>query len=274
MIGGSLDSLALRSFANGTLFGSLKGKGSPRILYLHGWGRTHRDFDVVRHEEVLAAGPASLALDLPGFGASPPPPSAGGAELYARLLLPALTDYELPLILVGHSFGGRVALELAYQRPRTVAAMVLTGVPLLKPVKARKKPSLKYRLMRYANRVGLIGDKTMESLRNRSGSADYQAARAVMRPVLVATVNETYEKQLQSVKTPVELVWGANDSEVVPGIAVRAETMLENASLTILPSVGHFVPTEAPGRLAEIIAKQIRIIDCSIDPITSQNNQP
>ncbi len=268
-----MDSLALRSFAGGTLFGSLNGSGPPRVLYLHGWGRTHRDFDAVRREEVLSACPASLALDLPGFGASPPPPNAGGAELYAHLLLPVLTDCEPPLILVGHSFGGRVALELAYQRPKAVAALVLTGVPLLKPVMVRKKPSLKFRLMRYANRMGLISDKTMENLRNKSGSADYQAARGVMRDVLVAAVNETYEKQLQSLKMPVELVWGTNDSEVVPGIAVRAETMLAHAGLTILPDIGHFVPSEAPGRLAGIIANQLHMIDSYSNPVTSEPNQ-
>ena len=255
-----MGSLALRSFADGTLFGSHQGQGPARVLYLHGWGRTHRDFDPVRTETALAGSPASLALDLPGFGASPPPPSPGGADLYVRLLLPALAECEQPLILVGHSFGGRVALELAYQRPKAVAALVLTGVPLLRPTVVRSKPSLKFRLMRSANRVGLVSDKTMEDLRGRSGSADYRAAQGVMRDVLVAAVNETYETQLQAVKMPVELVWGDNDTEVFPGIAVRSETMLTNAGLTILPGVGHFVPQEAPKRFAEIIERQLHTI--------------
>ena len=265
-----MGSFALRSFAGGTLFGSLQKSaeldGPPRVLYLHGWGRTHQDFDAVRTQPALAACPSSLALDLPGFGTSPPPPSAGGADLYARLLLPALDECGMPVILVGHSFGGRVALELAHQRSNAVAALVLTGVPLLRPAIVRSKPSLRFRLARRANAMKLVSDKAMENLRRRSGSADYQAAEGVMRDVLVAVVNETYETQLQAVKMPVELVWGDSDREVIPGIAVRAETMLANASLTILSDVGHFVPNEAPRQLAEIIARQLHTIDCEPEP--------
>ena len=268
-----MGSFALRSFAGGTLFGSLQKSaeldGPPRVLYLHGWGRTHQDFDAVRTQPALAACPSSLALDLPGFGTSPPPPSAGGADLYARLLLPALAECEMPVILVGHSFGGRVALELAHQRPNAVAALVLTGVPLLRPAIVRSKPSLRFRLARRANAMKLVSDKAMENLRRRSGSTDYQATEGVMRDVLVAVVNETYETQLQAVKMPVELVWGDSDREVIPGIAVRAETMLANASLTILSDVGHFVPNEAPRQLAEIIARQLHTIDCEPEPTTA-----
>ncbi len=62
----------LRTFAAGRLFGSVTGSAAPRLLALHGWGRTHRDFDGVVApvgEEPLPA----VAIDLPGFGASPPP---------------------------------------------------------------------------------------------------------------------------------------------------------------------------------------------------------
>ncbi|HCB33810.1 MAG TPA: hypothetical protein DEP69_01110, partial [Acidimicrobiaceae bacterium] len=251
----------MRSYAGGTLFGSRLGEGAPRVLYLHGWGRTHRDFDEVRRHPLLtgadgdSAAPASLAVDLPGFGVSPAPPTGGGAGLYARLLAPVVAECEQPVLLVGHSFGGRVALELAQQRPAVAAALVLTGVPLLRPLTPRNQPKLSFRLARLGNRVGLVSNGHMETLRRRSGSDDYRNTHGVMRDVLVAAVNETYETQLRSTKIPVELVWGDRDREVPPGVAVRAETMLADARLTLLPGVGHFVPTEAPDDLAECVAR-------------------
>src|SRR3954468_21028806 len=77
----------LTAYDNGRLFGERAGTASPWILALHGWQRTHRDF--ARVLESLDA----LAVDLPGFGASPPPPEAWGGADYAAALLPILDTF-------------------------------------------------------------------------------------------------------------------------------------------------------------------------------------
>jgi pimeloyl-ACP methyl ester carboxylesterase len=66
----------LKSFAGGALFGGGWGEGTPTVLALHGWRRTHDDFTPVsRAAADLPGGPLSaLGPDLPGFGATPPPP--------------------------------------------------------------------------------------------------------------------------------------------------------------------------------------------------------
>jgi len=58
------------------------------VLWLHGWARRGEDFRAVALE-LAQRGVASVALDLPGFGASPVPGLAGGARHYAELILPA-----------------------------------------------------------------------------------------------------------------------------------------------------------------------------------------
>ena len=72
--------MALRVFADGALFADAIGTGPPRVIALHGWARRSSDFRQVLGE--LDA----LALDLPGFGASPPPSEPWGAEDYAELV--------------------------------------------------------------------------------------------------------------------------------------------------------------------------------------------
>ncbi|MDP8992943.1 MAG: alpha/beta hydrolase, partial [Actinomycetota bacterium] len=112
--------VVLKTFAGGRLFGAAHGTAPAAVLGLPGWARTHRDFDAVFD------GLDAVAVDLPGFGASPEPPEAWGAAGYAEAVAPVLDDMAYPVVVLGHSFGGRVAVHLAVRRPDRVAGLVLT----------------------------------------------------------------------------------------------------------------------------------------------------
>lgn len=238
--------MALRVFANGALFADATGSGPPRVIALHGWARRSTDF-----RPVLADLDA-LAVDLPGFGASPPPTEPIGAEGYAELVNQVLDVCETPPVLVGHSFGGRVAVCLAARYPERVGSLVLTGVPLIKQTPSRS-PSFRYRLIRGLNRVGVVSDDRLERLRRQTGSADYRAASGIMRDILVRVINESYETQLRALTAPVSLIWGAADSEVPLSVARAAAELIESegreVDVEILEGVGHFLPVEAPEAL-------------------------
>jgi pimeloyl-ACP methyl ester carboxylesterase len=255
----------LQSFAGGALFGSATGSPPARVLALHGWARTHRDFDAVVRAPNSGApdgGPAlggaalgggaldAVAVDLPGFGATPPPPEPWGAAAYAARVAAMLDEGELatPVVVLGHSFGGRVAVCLAASRPELVRSLVLTGVPLLRTAPGRR-PSPGFRLVRGLHRVGLIGDDRMERARQQHGSADYRAAEGIMRQVLVRSVGETYEEQLAAIDCPVRLVWGDDDRDVPLTVAERAAGLLADAQVTVCPGAGHLTPLTVPGTL-------------------------
>lgn len=239
--------MALKAFAGGRLFGQRHGPGPPGVLALHGWGRTSADFDAV------LAGIDAIALDLPGFGASPAPSAPTGAHGYADMIIDVLDDFDAPPVVVAHSFGGRVAVALESEVPGSFSGMVLTGVPLLRRPSGAK-PSLGYRLIRAAHRTGLISDERMEREKRKRGSADYRAATGVMRDVLVTVVNETYEHELSELDLPVSLVWGANDADVPLWVAERALQILgERGTLEVIADAGHFVPTSHPETLRTAI---------------------
>jgi len=243
----------LRSFLDGAAFGASSGDGPARALLLHGWRRTHADFDVAA-EGLAGAGVASVALDLPGFGATPAPPAPLGARGYADVLGPLLGDLAAqagPVVLVGHSFGGRVATCLAARRPDDVAAMVLTGVPLVRGALPKGRASRRYQAVRALARWHLVSEERLESARRRHGSADYRAATGVMRGVLVASINESYEAELAAVRCPVVLLWGARDTTVPVAVAEAARGILGDATVEVLDGVGHLVPTEAPVALRD-----------------------
>ncbi|MFQ5965982.1 MAG: alpha/beta fold hydrolase [Acidimicrobiia bacterium] len=231
----------------GALFGERFDTGPPEVLALHGWGRDRTDF----HEALR--GVDAVAVDLPGFGASPAPEAPMGTTGYAAVCTPVLGDFVDPPILLGHSFGGRVALRLALDNQ--VRALVLVGVPLVQL--GGTGPSLRFRVWKSLHQVGAVSSERMEAVRQKYGSADYRAARGVMRDVLVRVLSESYEDELDQLTCPVELIWGSDDEEVPLDVAEQARRLIPTSELTVLPGVGHQLPREAPQDLRAVLERLI-----------------
>jgi pimeloyl-ACP methyl ester carboxylesterase len=258
----------LKSFADGRVFGGTWGAGPATVLALHGWRRTHDDFAPVfdrvdrdddGHGEATlrpGVGPGVVAPDLFGFGATPPPPEAWGTAEYAEALRPLFDEPGVladRVVVVGHSFGGRVALPLAALVPDRIDRLVLTGVPLLSRQGRRARPAPAYRMGRRLHRLGLLSDERLEAMKSKYGSPDYRAAQGVMRDVLVRTLAERYEDEMAAIGCPVDLVWGERDTEAPLDVAERAQGLFPMARLLVLPGVGHLTPTEAPDQLRQVV---------------------
>lgn len=248
----------LRSYGNSNLFGESYGVGPARVVWLHGWARRAEDFTVAA-TTLAERGAASVALDLPGFGASPLPSVAGGARRYAELIVPALRDIaDEPLVLVGHSFGGTVATVVASTNPEFVRSLVLSGAPVIRRLHSTSAPGV-YRAQRWLHAKGLLSDARIEAARQKYGSNDYRRAHGVLRDVLVASVNESYEPELANLKAPVDFVWGECDLEVPLDVAERAALLLSGThTMRVVAGVGHMVPLESPDELVEAVERALR----------------
>ena len=235
--------MSLRSYLDGALIVEQREGTRPPVLALHGWARDRRDL------VGIVSGREALLPDLPGFGSSPPPPEAWGAVEYGASVAEFLTSHgQGPYVVVGHSFGGRVAVALAAEYPSLVSGMLLCGVPLVL-IAPPARPKLAFRAARWAQRRGLLSDSVVERLRQRYGSADYNAAEGVMRAVLVRVIAEDYSELLARVQAPVGLCWGENDAAVPVEVARRAASLVTNlACFEIVPGVGHDVILQAPDR--------------------------
>jgi pimeloyl-ACP methyl ester carboxylesterase len=257
--------MALSTFAGGRLWGARYGTGGPWVLALHGWGRDHHDFDQVLD------GLDAVALDLPGFGAAPEPPGPWSTLEYAEWVAPVLDELASgPVVVVGHSMGGRVAVQLARAaegatgRQGRIGALVLTGAPLApSPGERRSRPSLAYRAGRALHRARLVSDERMEQLRRKHGSSDYRNASPTMRGVLVKAVNETasaaYIPPLRAwagAGNPVELVWGEDD-KVAPlaGVRERLEGVA-SVQVTVVPGAGHLIGPQLASEARAAILRQ------------------
>jgi pimeloyl-ACP methyl ester carboxylesterase len=240
----------IKSFASGQIFGDQVASAPPRVLALHGWRRSHADFTA------LLRGLDSIAVDLPGFGLSPEPPAVWGSREYAEALLPVLIEFTEPPVVLGHSFGGRIAIRLAAEHPDKVHALVLTGVPLMRdPTVPTRRPPPTYRVAKALHRWHLIGDAQLERQKQRHGSRDYREASGVMRDVLVRVVNETYEDDLRRIICPVEFVWADNDTEATLAVAKLGAELLRDVRLTVIPGAGHLTPATARSELRSALCR-------------------
>jgi pimeloyl-ACP methyl ester carboxylesterase len=227
---------------------------------LHGWRRTHADFAASLGPAAPAGPLACLAPDLPGFGATPPPPEPWGSPEYAAAVAHLVEETAgpsspQPLVVVGHSLGGRIAVRLAAARPDLVGALVLTGAPLVS--RSGRRPSAAFRVARALHRAGVVGDERMEQARQRRGSADYRAAEGVMRQVLVRLVNESYDSALAALRCPVELVWGDDDREAPLETARALAGAIPQARLTVCAGAGHLLPVSAPDELRAAVERAL-----------------
>ena len=241
----------LRAHLDGELLAERIGDGPCGLIGLHGWGRSGADLAAVLD------GWSAIAPDLPGFGATPPPPEAWGAAAYAGLVARLIeADAQAPVVVLGHSFGGRVAVCLAAERPDLVRGLVLTGVPLLRRQGAGRSP-LGFRLVKRLHALHLVGDDRMERARRQYGSADYNATTGVMRETFVRVVNESYEDQLDQISCPVALVWGEADTAAPLWIAQEAVSRLTEGSLTVVPDGTHDSPLRRPAELRAALSALI-----------------
>lgn len=120
----------------------------PAVLLIHGLGADHQDWRfqvpaLARHHRVLA-------VDLPGFGASPPMPRLRSLEDYAQAVLAALAARGVAELaaVVGHSLGGAVAQALVLAAPGRVRRLVLANTLLsFKPEGLRQRFELGYRAL-------------------------------------------------------------------------------------------------------------------------------
>lgn len=108
------------------------GGGAPPLVFVHGFGCSLTDWQAqVAH---FSARHTTVAVDLPGHGATPATAEQCGIERYGMGLAALLRARALPpAVLVGHSMGCRVVLDAAVRAPEHVAGIVLVDGSLFAP---------------------------------------------------------------------------------------------------------------------------------------------
>lgn len=216
----------------------------PSYAFLHGWGRDSSDFEFF-YKKI-----DGMFIDLPGFGKSPEPKkvwSPNDYSIWLKEILPDSVD-----TLVAHSFGGRVAVHYLNNFPG-LKSLILVGVPLVKRIDSPSGVKLSMKLLKKANRLGLVSDLLLETYKKKNGSFDYRNSEGLMRDILVTAVNDDMSKQLKNLDIPIKLIWGERDKEVPLRVAQEALGTIPDSRLFVLKDVGHNPFIENSNEVYEII---------------------
>lgn len=218
------------------------GLGTPIIL-MHGWGGSNVSFSGA-YEYLCGLNRDVIAVDFPGFGASDMPGSEWGIDDYAACIEELISAIKLnKAVLVGHSFGGRVAICLSDKE--WVESIVLVDSAGLKPHFSLKK-TIKVRRYKRAKKAG----KDLSGY----GSADYLALPENMQSVFVRVVNTHLDDRLKNITCPVLIIWGKRDRETPPYMAWRLRRKIADSTLVFLDG-GHFAYAESQVKFNLILAE-------------------
>jgi pimeloyl-ACP methyl ester carboxylesterase len=218
------------------------GEGSP-VLLLHGWGCRAATFKDVQTE--LAKTHKVFAVDFPGFGSSDEPAEVWGVEDYADWTRKLITKLGIvdPIVL-GHSFGGRVALIL--NKKVQMRKLILTGAAGLimdEDIERRKGNDGIKKAKGFFQKIlpRSAFDWAKEKMVDMLGSADYKNASPKMREVLKKTLHEDLKEYAMQVTVPTLLIYGENDTATPVAMARAFHEYIKNSRLEIIPGVGHYV---------------------------------
>ena len=231
------------------------GTGRP-VLLLHGWGANAAAMRPILG--ALRADHAVYALDFPGFGQSPLPPAAWGVGEYAELAIAFLDALGVARTdVIGHSFGGRVAIKLAAKWPDRVERLVLVdsaGVPHAEtPGRAVLRAGLRAgRAILSAPGLGAVRGKAETLARGRLGSEDYRSA-GPLRETFLKVVSEDLRPYMPEIKAPTLLIWGENDLDTPLADAKVMESAIPDSGLVVLRGAGHFSYLDRPADFARIV---------------------
>ncbi len=216
--------------------------GAPKVVFAHGWGRSHRDFIPVA--EALAPSIDAYLFDLPGHGKSERPDDAWGTVEYAEYMARHLRQ-DLGIehcVWVGHSFGGRMGLRLGVQAPGLFGHIVIVGgagVPRNVTTRERWKRKWNGRKFQKLKAQAKTEDELI-ALEKRFGSPDYVMSRETgMRDIFVKTISEDQSADLPRIKVPMTLIYGAADTETPPEIGRKIAALVPGSTYVECPFYDH-----------------------------------
>lgn len=218
------------------------------IVVLHGWGLHGGVYGELK-KLLEKEGHKVFVPDLPGFGSEPLRSKTMMLDGYVDFLGEFLKSNKIVKpVIIGHSFGGRVAIKYAFKYPQKVTRVVLTGAPVI------RSSVLKRRISRIASIVGgqLFGflpkaktDSLRKLLYSLIGEWDYYRA-GPLKEVFKNIIGEDLVFYAKNIKVPVLLVWGENDRVVPVSDMKKIVKIIPHATFSVVKEAGHKLPYEKP----------------------------
>ena len=221
------------------------GDKNKTIVILPGWKRSVNEWIPIARS--LSTEFKVVLLDLPGFSQMVRPKESFGVFEYAEFVKRFLQKVEIEkVILVGHSFGGRLALILASETSLVEKLILVDSAGIEKKglsanVISKLVPIAKILPISIQNRI-----------KNLVGSVDYKEA-GEMRDIFVKIVNQDLSHLFKKIQIPTFIIWGERDNVVPVAFAKKFKEKIKGSRLRIVWGAGHEPHLQKPEQFQEIL---------------------
>jgi pimeloyl-ACP methyl ester carboxylesterase len=211
-------------------------KNPYTLVVLHGWKHDKSKWD----DFIKRFAPGEVIIfDLPGFGEEKLINDRWGIPQYSAWVRERVETYNVHnVILLGHSFGGRIAGYVASEHPEWLKGLILYGSPSL----YRPSPSVRLKI-------------AIAKLLKKMGGA--KKNKDLMYPIFKRAVTFDQTTTLPKIAVPTLLLWGENDSEVPTSIAKETHALIPDSQLIIMQDAGHNAHLDNPNLFYGIVKKFI-----------------
>ncbi len=256
-----------------------KGSG-PAILLLHGMACDHTTWLPIIDK--LAEKHTVIAPDMLGHGRSDKPRADYSVGGYANGMRDLLTVLGVDRVtVVGHSLGGGVAMQFAYQYPERTERLALIApgglgsevTPIIKAVTlpgfhsvmaVLTMPGLRHLISATMRKLNTFDHSTLRDLgeiadiidhlndpRERRALAHVVRACIDLRGQIITMVDRAYLAQ----ELPMCVLWGEDDMVIPPSHAQHIRQLVPEARVHVVPGVGHFPHKDAPDQTVEVLQR-------------------
>ncbi len=215
-----------------SIFGDAE--GFPCLL-LHGWGGSGKVF-----QGLIKNFPSRkfITVDFPPFGKSQKRIKDWNIFTYATMVMSLCEHLGISKCdVLGHSFGGRVAVLLSALKKGVVRSCVLVDSAGLKP---KRRMDYYFRLYRYKilKKLGFYLPD--------AGSEDYKVLSEDMKKIFIAVVNQYLDEYCPLITAKTLIIFGKNDKETPLYMGKRFHKLIKNSRFVVLEDAGHYSFLDSP----------------------------
>jgi pimeloyl-ACP methyl ester carboxylesterase len=231
----------------------------PTVLLIHGSGMSARCW--INQFRGLASACRVLAVDLPGHGRSDAQPGSG-VERYADAMGRLLAALGIgPVLLVGHSLGGAIAIALAHRRPEMVRGLVLLSscARLLRTDGAWEGllvwlPGAFRRLLFFSWAQRILFSPGAPARAIGLGMGELCSCRPeTIRQDLRAALAMDVTSPARLLGVPTRILCGSRDRVTPPALSEELRALIPRSRLTVVDGAGHMLPLEAPEQVNQAV---------------------
>lgn len=204
------------------------------LLILHGWGQNSSHWlNVIKN---LPQNFTGIALDLPAFGSTQPLPGVPAVEDYSKFTRAFIDKLQLKNVtLMGHSFGGQIAVDFSLRFPESLKHMILVSPACIRQSSPNRKSLLAKKIKPLFK---LLPVKIYRRLFEKIASENYLLSNSTQRRILNKIIYQDYSKKLKNINTPTSIIWGDKDFTIENNSKIIAE-IIPDSHLSVLYGADH-----------------------------------